>query len=109
HHRHHREQRGVGQSRCAVDTAISEKTLQQEAPERRYLGNPRIHVLSLPMTDQSVARTRFAAQDPGRIPAFRDHEATSRMTDATLYHNPRCSKSRAALELLQARGVEPTI
>lgn len=23
-----------------------------------------------------------------------------------LYHNPRCSKSRAALDLLQARGVE---
>ncbi|MDQ3287381.1 MAG: arsenate reductase (glutaredoxin) [Pseudomonadota bacterium] len=26
-----------------------------------------------------------------------------------LYHNPRCSKSRAALELLRARGVEPRI
>jgi arsenate reductase len=25
--------------------------------------------------------------------------------DTRLYHNPRCSKSRAALELLQARGV----
>ena len=31
------------------------------------------------------------------------------MTDLTLYHNPRCSKSRAALELLQARGLEPVI
>lgn len=31
------------------------------------------------------------------------------MTDATLYHNPRCSKSRAALELLQAHDVEPSI
>ena len=31
------------------------------------------------------------------------------MTDLTLYHNPRCSKSRGALELLQARGLEPTI
>ncbi len=31
------------------------------------------------------------------------------MTDLTLYHNPRCSKSRAALELLQARGLEPTV
>lgn len=31
------------------------------------------------------------------------------MTDATLYHNPRCSKSRAALELLQAHGIEPQI
>lgn len=31
------------------------------------------------------------------------------MTDLTLYHNPRCSKSRGALELLQARGLEPTV
>ncbi|WP_313306510.1 arsenate reductase (glutaredoxin) [Stutzerimonas balearica] len=31
------------------------------------------------------------------------------MTDLILYHNPRCSKSRSALELLQARGMEPTI
>ncbi|WP_018140656.1 MULTISPECIES: arsenate reductase (glutaredoxin) [unclassified Thioalkalivibrio] len=27
----------------------------------------------------------------------------------TLYHNPRCSKSRATLELLRAQGVEPEI
>ena len=26
-----------------------------------------------------------------------------------LYHNSRCSKSRAALELLQARGIEPEL
>jgi arsenate reductase (glutaredoxin) len=26
-----------------------------------------------------------------------------------LWHNPRCSKSRAALELLRARGIEPQI
>jgi arsenate reductase len=26
-----------------------------------------------------------------------------------LYHNPRCSKSRAALELLRERGLEPAI
>lgn len=26
-----------------------------------------------------------------------------------IYHNPRCSKSRAALELLRDRGVEPEI
>lgn len=27
----------------------------------------------------------------------------------TIYHNPRCSKSRETLELIQARGVEPQI
>lgn len=27
----------------------------------------------------------------------------------TIYHNPRCSKSRATLELLQQNGVEPDI
>ena len=27
----------------------------------------------------------------------------------TLYHNPRCSKSRATLQLLRDRGIEPRI
>jgi arsenate reductase len=27
----------------------------------------------------------------------------------TIYHNPRCGKSRQALELLRKRGIEPTI
>lgn len=27
----------------------------------------------------------------------------------TIYHNPRCSKSRATLEMLQAKGITPTI
>ena len=29
--------------------------------------------------------------------------------NVTIYHNPLCSKSRATLELLRARGIEPTI
>ena len=31
------------------------------------------------------------------------------MTTVTLYHNPRCRMSRAALELLRKRGIEPQI
>lgn len=31
------------------------------------------------------------------------------MIEIQLYHNPRCSKSRQALELLQARGITPAI
>ncbi len=31
------------------------------------------------------------------------------MSEVTIYHNPRCSQSRETLELLQSRGIEPTI
>lgn len=31
------------------------------------------------------------------------------MSDFTIYHNPRCSKSRQTLALLQQRGVEPEV
>lgn len=31
------------------------------------------------------------------------------MDRVTLYHNPRCSKSRQALELLRGRGIEPAV
>ncbi len=33
----------------------------------------------------------------------------SNFQDVVIYHNPRCSKSRQALELLQARGIEPQV
>lgn len=31
------------------------------------------------------------------------------MADMTLYHNPRCSKSRNALQLLEERGLSPVV
>jgi arsenate reductase len=31
------------------------------------------------------------------------------MTAITIYHNPKCGKSRATLALLQERGIEPRI
>jgi arsenate reductase len=31
------------------------------------------------------------------------------MDDTRLYHNPRCSKSRGALELLHAQGIQPRV
>jgi arsenate reductase len=31
------------------------------------------------------------------------------MNEVLIYHNPRCSKSRATLELLRARGVTPHV
>lgn len=31
------------------------------------------------------------------------------MSDVIIYHNPRCSKSRQTLKLLQDRGIEPRV
>ncbi len=31
------------------------------------------------------------------------------MSEVTIYHNPRCSKSRQTLALLQERGIEPNV
>jgi arsenate reductase len=33
----------------------------------------------------------------------------ARPVSVTIYHNPRCSKSRATLQLLEARGIKPKI
>lgn len=30
-------------------------------------------------------------------------------SEFTIYHNPRCTKSRATLELLHSRGIEPKV
>ena len=52
------------------------------------------------MSDSAVAWVEYAS-----LPARCDLQ----MTDLTLYHNPRCTKSRGALELLQARGLSPDV
>lgn len=31
------------------------------------------------------------------------------MSEVTIYHNPRCSKSRETLKLLEERGIAPTV
>ena len=31
------------------------------------------------------------------------------MADYSIYHNPRCSKSRQALALLEENGIEPNV
>ena len=31
------------------------------------------------------------------------------MSQVTIYHNPRCSNSRGALQILRDRGIEPTV
>lgn len=31
------------------------------------------------------------------------------MSSVTIYHNPRCSNSRGALEILREAGIEPTV
>ena len=31
------------------------------------------------------------------------------MSEVTIYHNPRCSKSRQTMALLEEKGVEPNV
>ncbi|HEY0660656.1 MAG TPA: arsenate reductase (glutaredoxin) [Lysobacter sp.] len=37
------------------------------------------------------------------------HTRIAPIQPATLFHNPRCSKSRSALDLLRERGIEPRV
>jgi arsenate reductase len=48
---------------------------------------------------------------PGRISAgkFQEKEQEDAAMAVTIYHNPRCSKSRQTLALLQDRGITPKV
>jgi len=36
-------------------------------------------------------------------------QSDPRTVTVTIYHNPRCSKSRATLQLIEARGLKPNV
>lgn len=62
---------------------------------------------------QRGARARAAcaaAENPG-VTGLEWRDATRRESSlaTTLYHNPRCSKSRAGLALLREQGIEPEV
>lgn len=44
-----------------------------------------------------------------RMPAFADSIKSETMTDIQIYHNPRCSKSRQTLSLIEEKGITPEI
>lgn len=46
---------------------------------------------------------------PQHETADRRIEGREFVTQPTIYHNPRCSKSRATLQLLRERGFEPRV
>ena len=43
------------------------------------------------------------------LASFHEAAHAPRMADVTIWHNPRCSKSRQTLELIRSKGIEPTI
>lgn len=57
------------------------------------------------------AKPRVTTLDPGRPAghATGDPGTMEGAMSVTIYHNPRCSKSRQTLQLLKERGVEPEI
>ncbi len=49
------------------------------------------------------------ADNLNRILPFYNHFFKIKIMSVTIYHNPRCSKSRKTLELLQENNVSPTV
>jgi arsenate reductase len=101
---------------ATVDSAI-------QAMPRRLLDNPAAYVESLVFKGQHARywkphdaqrpRARHELIDP---PAVAGHATRDGITErepegmsVTIYHNPRCSKSRQTLQLLKDKGVEPEV
>jgi arsenate reductase (glutaredoxin) len=51
----------------------------------------------------------FTRKSDGVVPRRPQTDHWNHTLTYTLYHNPRCGKSRQTLELLRARGIEPHI
>src|SRR5207302_10704376 len=58
--------------------------------------------------DYDLAKKVIDAVDTDSLDEARGHGHGSLMT-VTIWHNPRCGKSRQTLELLRKKGVEPVI
>src|SRR5690606_25269415 len=78
------------------------------APARALVRDPvrRQHALADAVADGVPAHRSVP---PRRISRRMTNRMPKQLPEAVLYHNPRCSKSRAALELLASRSVAPTI
>jgi arsenate reductase len=77
------------------------------------LGSIVEHKRQLRVVPASAARaTALKPPSSATAPAnFNDTggKGISTMSEITIYHNPRCSKSRQALQLLEEQGIQPNI
>lgn len=64
-------------------------------------------IAPLKQNDKGIRACLLRQHSQHRIPANPTGKYT--MSNVTIFHNPRCSKSRQTLALLEENGVEPTI
>lgn len=58
---------------------------------------------------QAGARALTGLPEPARVRHVCDSKPHKDPMAITIYHNPRCSKSRQTLEIIQAAGVDPEV